>query len=176
MTKYYQFVPTQTAHTTLRFINTGAHTLMVKEFDTQVVMIDGDPIEIDALIAEQPVEINLTEIDFNSFYALASKSSQAQFEIGNLETKFKADVQEITGQVAIDEVVSWDKQEQRAREFLLDVTQPAPQLQSLADSRGFGETAEALALKIITNADAYEIAYMSLFGAHHAAKKAVFQF
>jgi len=139
-----------------------------------VVMLDGDQVEIDALVAAQPVEISMTELTFDEFFALAVKSNQAKFALENLDKKFKADVQEITGQVAMSEVVSWDKQEKLAKEHLLDTTKPAPQLQALADARGFGETTEALALKIVANAEAYEKAYLTILGAHQAVRKAIF--
>ena len=175
MAKYYQFAPIQTAHTTLRFNNTGENSLTIKEFDANVVMLDGDQVELDALVAAQPVEISMTELTFDDFFALAVKSNQARFALENLEKKFKADVQAITGQVAMDEVVSWDKQEKLAKEHLLDTTKPASQLQAMADARGFGETTEALALKIVANAEAYESAYFNLLGKYQAAKKAIFK-
>jgi len=76
--------------------------------------------------------------------------------------------------VSMSEVVSWDKQEQRARTFLADTTIPSTFLQTLATARGYGETSEQLATKIVENAEAYELLYLEVLGQHQSKVKAMF--
>lgn len=138
-------------------------------------MLDGDVAEIDALVADQPAAINMIEMTFDEFYALAFKSTQARFALDQLAKKFKDDCDALTGATPVSESLSWQKQEQYARAYIADPTQPAPQLDALALSRGFGETAVQLADKIVTNVAAYETAYFGLLGQYQASKKAIFE-
>ena len=63
------------------------------------------------------------------------------------------------------EMVSWEKQEAAAREYLNDTTGITPPiLTALVTSRGFGESEEVLAGKIVANADAYMSVYYPLLG------------
>ena len=174
MSKYYKYTPTQNEYTTLRFTDDGESECAIKHFDTHCLVVDGDQVQLDYLIALQPIEIEFTEILFDEFFALASKSNQAEFEVDNLEKKFIADVQGIAGRVSMNEVVSWDKQEQRARTFLADTTIPSTFLQTLATARGYGETSEQLATKIVENAEAYELLYLVVLGQHQSKVKAMF--
>jgi len=82
----------------------------------------------------------------------------------------------LAGGVYVDEALSWKKQEERAREYLVDTSKSCTQLAVLCSSRGRGETEEDLALKIVTNADSYEVAYLALLGKYQSARAEVFEF
>lgn len=175
MSRYISYTPSQNETTTLRFIDKGIYdSLEVRLFDTHVVAVSGLDSEFEQLLSDQHQECNAVEITFDEFYPLAFKSSQAQFQLEQLAKKFKTDCDALTGGVPVDEALSWKKQEERAREYLADTTQQSPQLEALALSRGLGETVEQLAVKIVTNADNYEMAHLTILGEYQAAKKAVF--
>jgi len=173
MVKYFKWNVVFTAHTVLRFCENSV--VQVKNFDTNVVAVKGSESEIVALVSEQPVEIELTEIDKGEFIAQATLSSQAQFRLKNLANLFKKQCDELTGGVSVDEALSWKKQEERAREFLADTSKSCPQLAVLCSNRGKGETEEELALKIVTNADNYEVAYLTILGKYQSARAEVFE-
>lgn len=174
MSKYFKYTPSQNEFTTLRFQDDGAHNLIINTFDTNVVLMDGDATQISDLQKKQPPEIAFTEIALEEFIALASKSAQAKFALETLAKKFKEQCDLISANASIDESLSWPKQEALANTFLADQTKKNIPLENLATARGKGETVLELANKIITNADLYAQAYMSILGEYQAAKKAVF--
>lgn len=128
-----------------------------------------------AIVQQQPIEIGFTEIYFDEFFLLASQSSQAKFMLENSAKKFKEDCGGLTNQASTNEMLSWEKQEMRARKYLEDPLVGCPQLDMLALSRGLGETVDQLAQKIVANAEAYETAYFALLGKYQQKKKAVFE-
>ncbi len=93
----------------------------------------------------------------------------------NSAKKFKEDCGGLTNQASTNEMLSWEKQEMRARKYLEDPLVGCPQLDMLALSRGLGETVDQLAQKIVANAEAYETAYFALLGKYQQKKKAVFE-
>ena len=85
-------------------------------------------------------------------------------KINELTTMFSTAVKGIT-QALPHEMVSWRKQEDEARAYIINNTSPTPFLDAMLATRAVkGETKTTLVNKIIANADAYSIAYASLLG------------
>jgi len=173
MARLFKYTPVQNEYTTLRFNAVNDEALTIKEYDTNVVSIEGTDADINALIAEQPPEIGLTEISIAEFLPLAARSTQGKFALAQAEKKFKAAIENIAGQVPYEEIAGWPKQEARAREQLADTATPVPQLTALAQARGLGETEVELAQKIVNNADDYEAAYLVELGKYQAEKRSI---
>lgn len=174
MSQYFSYVPTQNDIQTLRFVDNGVTGCDVKCFDTHVVAVSGAAEQVAALVALQPTEIGLTEIGFDEFFALAVKSTQAQFALKNLDAQCKAEIDALAGFCPKAEMDSWVKQEQEARAFVKTATAATPLLDSLLLSRNQGETKTDLASKIIAAADAYAVKAGEIVGKYQVLRKAVF--
>jgi hypothetical protein len=174
MSKYFKFNAVQTEFTVLRFLNDGTTGCLVKQFDTNVVVIDGTTEQISALVSQQPVEIAFTEITYDEFFVTAAKSSQAQFALSNLEEQCKDEIYEVGGYCPKPEMDSWIKQEQEARLFATDPTASTPLIDSLVISRAMSETKAELASRIIVLADVYTLKVGEILGKYQGLRKAVF--
>jgi Arc/MetJ family transcription regulator len=62
------------------------------------------------------------------------------------------------------EMVSWRKQEDEARTYSADNTVATPFIDAQLVTRDLGETKDELVAKVITNAEAYQVAYATLLG------------
>lgn len=98
---------------------------------------------------------------------------QRQNKLVELKKKCDLETSQLTGITTEYEPVSWDKQEQLARNYLANQGSEALALEALAEARGFGETVEELASKIVAKADAYTVAYFGILGKFHKLSKDV---
>lgn len=94
------------------------------------------------------------------------------FKMNELNNAFSSSVIGITSAL-VHEMVSWQKQEDEARAYVLDNTATTPFIDALMITRNLGETKAELVAKIIANADAYGTAYAVLLGKFHNLTKAV---
>ena len=94
------------------------------------------------------------------------------FKLNEINSAFNLAVTNITTALP-HEMVSWRKQEEEARAYLVDNTVATPFIDVLMDTRNFGETKDELVAKIIANADEYEIAYAALLGKFQNLSKAI---
>lgn len=98
-------------------------------------------------------------------------------------TEYEVSVKTLIGDTSMTEVASWAKQEAQARAYLVDDsdqvnpvvddTAPTILLDRLTISRAQSETKLTLARKIITNAEAYEVAYADILGLLQSKLKAL---
>jgi hypothetical protein len=71
------------------------------------------------------------------------------------------------------ELTSWGTQEAEARAYVVNNTAITPMLSGMVAARGLGETVLQFASLIITNADAYQVAYATILGTYQAKQKAI---
>ena len=95
------------------------------------------------------------------------------YKNAKITNTFNDEVNTLVNSVSNHEMVSWNKQENEARSYVLDNTIPTPFIDVLLVSRGFGETKQELVTKIITNADAYELSYGALLGKYQSVIKQI---
>lgn len=175
MSRYIQYTPTQNETTTLRFIDKGIYSsLTVRWFDTHVVAVTGDDAEFDMLLADQHTECQAVEIGFDAFFALAIESSQARFQIEQLDKQLADSINRINQGANQNEMMTWGKQEQEARALMADPASLTPMIDGLVISRGLSETREQLAGKIILAADYKTGLIAECLGEYQAQKRALF--
>lgn len=84
-------------------------------------------------------------------------------KVNEITTSFNKSVEAITTALP-HEMVSWRKQEDEARAYTADNTTTTPFIDAQIITRDLGETKDELVMKIISNADAYQVAYATLLG------------
>lgn len=106
---------------------------------------------------------------------IAENTLKAEKEIQykNFKLQLESKIKEITGDLSIVEISSWDKQEKEARSYILDSLIQTPYIDFLLVSRGLNETKEYLVNLIIAKADAYTGLHADTLGKYHKACKAV---
>ena len=75
MFKYKKYERVETATTVLEFRG-GDDAVKVNYFDTNVVSLQGDEADIDALVKQQPAEIKCTAITQEEFKEIVTDSAQ----------------------------------------------------------------------------------------------------
>ena len=71
------------------------------------------------------------------------------------------------------EMVSWRKQEEEAKAYVVDNSALTPMIDAILSTRNLGETKQELVDKIISNAGAYGVAYGTLLGTWQNKQKQV---
>ena len=159
----------------MRFVDKGIYSsLTIRWFDTHVVAVSGDDAEFEQLLADQHAECGAVEVDFDTFFERAIESSQARFQIEQLDKALAKSIDQINRGANQNEMMTWPKQEQEARALVTDPAAPTPLIDGLVISRGMGETREVLAGKIIAAADYKAGLIADCLGKYQAAKKAIF--
>lgn len=85
-----------------------------------------------------------------------------------IEKEYRIGLVQLSGSISTSEMSSWSKQEEEAR----NLDKPTPLIDSIIVSRGFGETREEFAAKVIAKADYYSTEYGKLLGNYHNKVKA----
>lgn len=94
-------------------------------------------------------------------------------KLSAVTTEYNSSVTALVGNTDQYELASWSKQEAEARAYVADNTVATPLLSGMVAARKLGETVLEFANKIITNADAYKVAYASILGAYQAKQKSI---
>lgn len=144
MSKYFKYTPFQGEYTVLRFQDNGSTECTTKQFDTNCLVVAGTDEQIQMLVNKQPTEIDFIEIQFEEFFALASKSKQAVFERTSLEKELEKDMAVITQNASTIEILSWPAQTELANKCI--------------SSDGADAEALELATKITMASEAYQVA------------------
>lgn len=82
--------------------------------------------------------------------------------INRINAEFERSVDKLTSEYTLSERISFSAQDAEARALDLDAQASAPLLIAIANQRG--ETAQALAQKVIAKSDAYQAAFGDLLG------------
>jgi hypothetical protein len=90
-----------------------------------------------------------------------------------LEKYQRTELNAMLGAVASWEVASFKKQEEEARNWIVDNNYPTPFVDTLLISRNLGETKTELVELIIEKADIFLVAYPSMLGKFHRLTKQV---
>jgi hypothetical protein len=174
MSKYFKYTPFQGEYTVLRFQDDGSTECTTKQFDTNCLVVAGTDEQIQMLVNKQPTEIDFIEIQFEEFFALASKSKQAVFERTSLEKELEKDMAVITQNASTIEILSWPAQTELANKCISSDGADAEALEQLALGREKGETALELATKITMASEAYQVALLARLGSHQKQTKDIY--
>ena len=99
--------------------------------------------------------------DFRTTYEIFTITKSSK--VNEITTSFNKSVEAITTALP-HEMVSWRKQEDEARAYTADNTTATPFIDAQLITRDLGETKDELIVKIISNTDAYQVAYATLLG------------
>ena len=165
MFKYIKFEKAENEFTTLEFRG-DAEGVEVNHFDVDVVSIKGEvEADIDALIAQQPAEINCTEVTQDEFKALVAESAQMLRIYGMCSEFYENKMSVITSKYPQIEMNTWGIQLEQANKFLASGDESdAPFLKTLATAEG--TTVDDFATAVVAKANEY-----SDFSATSLAKK-----
>ncbi len=169
MFKYIKFEKVKNEFTTLEFRG-DAEGVEVFHFDVSVVSIKGDvEDDIDALIAQQPSEINCTEITQDEFKVLVSNSAQVNRIREVVTETYNKSMSSLLSKYPIVERETWQIQLNEAIKYKDSSDEDdAPFLKTLADEDG--TSLDDFADAVIAKANAFRA-----FSASELAKKRTHQ-
>lgn len=105
---------------------------------------------------------------------IVSKEKQnldKEYLLSKISTDYENSVSQLTSSIPISEISTWTKQEQEARNYLLDNNANTPFMDAICTSRGVDKS--YLAGKIIEKADAYAVAVGTLTGIRQKLEKEI---
>lgn len=157
MFKYVKFERVPTEYTVLEFVPGDDATNVNYFTGVDVVSIEGEESDIDALIAKQAPEINCTEITQEEFKALVDNTAQIERIREVVAKSFDNDMSAITKKYPLPERETWKIQLEEARKYIASGDEAdAPFLKTLADAEG--STVADFANAVIAKNDAF-VAY-----------------
>lgn len=155
MFKYVKFEKVEAEFTVLGFRGNN-EDVKVNHFDVNVVSLEGDDSDIDALINSQDSRISCVELTKEEFKEFIKDSAQITRIYQRCEEMFNAEIHPLLKQYPLTERETWQKQIEQAKAYKdsgLDTD--APFLKILAENEG--DTVENFANAVIEKANAYEV-------------------